>query len=166
MTLRLFQEVITTVFFLLFAFSTPVFANGQIDIYEKSSEKSLEEILEDAEFAITERNFRIVYRLHIGKAIQDRGKPDFPDFEIIMYCNITFAEKMLELEPRMINACPGRITVRGEGNHYIVAGPLWPEENGNVELNKIMHDMNDLVRRIVDYSAAERPEADREPPAQ
>lgn len=155
MTPRRLHAFIKIILLLLVAFPSYVFANGQYDVYEKSSGKSLEEILEDAEFAITEQNFRIVDRLHIGQTIRSRGKPDFPDFEIIMYCSLTFAEKILELDPVMINACPGRITVRENGKQHIIAAPLWPEQNDNIELNKTMHDMNDLVRKIVDYAAAE-----------
>jgi hypothetical protein len=65
---------------------------------------------------------------------------------------------MLMLEPEMINACPGRVTVRGKANQYIVAAPLWPENSGNTELNKLMHDMNKLVRKIVDYAAQRQSE--------
>ncbi|NIR94830.1 MAG: DUF302 domain-containing protein, partial [Gammaproteobacteria bacterium] len=64
------------------------------------------EVLEDAEFAISERNMRITDRLHIGRAIRDRGYEDFPDYEIILFCSLTYARRMLELEPEFINFCP------------------------------------------------------------
>ena len=129
------------------------FANGASDYYEKSTEKNLQDILEDLEFAITEHNLRIVDRLHLGQAIQLRGNQDFPDYEIILYCSISFAEKMLELAPELINACPGRITVRGEETSYIISAPLWPEYSNNNDLNHLMFTMNKMVREIVDFSA-------------
>lgn len=137
----------------LLSFTTVTYGNGYEVNYEKTTDKSLQEILEDIEFAITEHNLRIVDRLHIGQAIQTRGNRDFPDYEIILYCNLTFAENMLELDPSLINVCPGRVTVRSTGNSYIISAPLWPEQSRNVNLNKIMHDMNNIVRKIVDYAA-------------
>ena len=132
--------------------------SGKNDIYEKTSQKTLTDILEDAEFSITEHNLRIVGQLHIGQAIRARGNRQFPDYEIILYCNLTFAEKILTLAPGLINICPGRITVRGAQNSYIISAPLWPEHNDNAELNRLMHEMNGMVRTIVDYAAADWPE--------
>lgn len=123
--------------------------------YEISVNKSLPVILEDIEFAITERNMRIVDRLHLGQAVRERGNRNFPDNEIILYCSITFAEKMLELAPELINACPGRITVRGTDNGYIISAPLWPVSNKNYELKLLISNMNKMVKEIVDYASLE-----------
>jgi len=54
--------------------------SGKNDIYEKTSQKTLTDILEDAEFSITEHNLRIVGQLHIGQAIRARGNRQFPDY--------------------------------------------------------------------------------------
>ena len=140
-------------FIFLPIFLSSSFANGNHPNYEKFADKPLAVILEDIEFAITEHNLRIVDRLHIGQAIRQRGNENFPDYEIILYCSITFAEKMLELEPELINACPGRISVRGQESSYIISAPLWPEHNDNPDLNELMFNMNKLVRNIVDYAA-------------
>ena len=126
---------------------------GKPDVYEKTSVKTLPDILEDAEFSITEHNLRIVDRLHIGRSVRARGNKQFPDYEIILYCSLTLAEKMLSIDPALINVCPGRITVRGTRGHYTVSAPLWPEHTGNNELNRLLHDMNGMVRAIVDYAA-------------
>ena len=128
-------------------------ASSTENIYEITVDKSLKVILEDIEFAITERNLRIVQRLHLGEAIRERGNRNFPDNEIILYCSISFAEKMLELAPELINACPGRITVRGSDTGYIISAPLWPESGNDAELNHLISNMNNMVREIVDYAA-------------
>lgn len=139
---------------LLFTFAcTP----GRNDIYEKTSQKTLAEILEDAEFSITEHNLRIVDHLHIGQAIRARGNKQFPDYEIILYCNLAFAEKILTISPALINICPGRITIRRTLDSYIIAAPLWPEHNDDAELNRLMQAMNAMVRTIVDFAAADWP---------
>lgn len=138
---------------ILLTFTSVTYGNGNEVNYEKATDKSLQEILEDIEFAITEHNLRIVDRLHIGQAIKSRGNVDFPDYEIILYCNLTFAKDMLELDPALINVCPGRVTVRSAGNSYIISAPLWPEHNHDLKLNRIMFNMNNIVRKIVDYAA-------------
>lgn len=121
--------------------------------YERTTDKSLQDILEDIEFALTEHNLRIVERLHLGQAIRSRGHQDFPDYEIILYCSLSFAEKMLELAPELINACPGRVTVRGRENAYIISAPLWPEPGTDPGLDHLMSGINDVVRKTVDYAA-------------
>lgn len=127
-------------------------AHGQNDHYSVTTDKSLQEVLDDIEFAITERNLRITNRLHIGKTIRDRGNTEFPDYEIILYCSLTFAEKMLEMNPDYINYCPGRITVRKSNNHVIITAPLWPDDINNVELKQHISEMNKQVREIVDFA--------------
>lgn len=121
--------------------------------YRQISDKPLTQILEDAEFAITERNIRITGRLHIGKAIRDRNNPGYPDYEVIQYCSLTFAKKMLEMEPALITVCPGRITVRSDGDNYLIEAPLWPEPEAPGPLKSHMQSMNSMVREIVDYAA-------------
>ena len=138
---------------IVLALTSAAYGNGNDINYEKTTDKSLQVILEDIEFALTEHNLRIVDRLHIGQAIKSRGNADFPDYEIILYCNLAFAKDMLELDPALINVCPGRVTVRSAGNSYIISAPLWPEHNTDLKLNKLMFNMNNIVRKIVDYAA-------------
>ena len=121
--------------------------------YRQVSDKPLIQILDDAEFAITERNIRITSRLHIGQAIRDRNNPGYPDYEIILYCSLTFAKKMLELDPGLITVCPGRITVRSQGEKYLIEAPLWPEPETDGPLKTLMRSMNRDVMEIVDYAA-------------
>jgi len=120
--------------------------------YRLETDKVLEEVLDDTIFAITERNFRITGHLHIGKGIRDRKNPEFPDYEVLLYCNLENAKKMLELDPDMIDSCPGRITIRQRNEKVVVTAPLWPVGMENEELKSHMQNMNVLVREIVDYA--------------
>ena len=121
--------------------------------YQMETDKPFEEVLDDAIFAITERNFRLTSHLHIGKSIRDRKNPDFPDYEVLLYCNLSHAKKMLELDPNMISSCPGRITVRQNGDRVNITAPLWPEKMKDNELKLHMQKLNGLIREIVDYAA-------------
>jgi len=121
--------------------------------YQVETDKAFEEVLDDTIFAITERNFRITSHLHIGKAIRDRNNPGFPEYEVLLYCNLVYAKKMLDLDPDMINSCPGRITIRQSDDRIIITAPLWPEQMKDKTLKTHMQKMNVLIREIVDYAA-------------
>ena len=121
--------------------------------YQVGTDKAFEEVLDDTIFAITERNFRITSHLHIGKAIRDRNNPDFPEYEVLLYCNLVYAKKMLDLDPDMINSCPGRITIRQSDDRIIITASLWPEQIKDKSLKTHMQKMNDFIREIVDYAA-------------
>lgn len=130
------------------------------DFAESSSDKNTVQILDDAEFAITERNFRINNRLHIGKAIRDRGESSFPDYEVILFCNLSHAKRMLELAPDYITYCPQRLIVRDIGEHRIITAALLPHMKSNPALNLITAEINDLMREIVEFAATDWPELD------
>jgi len=126
---------------------------NQSHYYQVDTDKAFEEVLDDTIFAITERNFRITSHLHIGKAIRDRNNPGFPEYEVLLYCNLVYAKKMLDLDPDMINSCPGRITIRQSDDRIIITAPLWPEQMKDKSLKTHMRKMNALIREIVDYAA-------------
>ena len=124
-------------------------------IFEKTSDKNFENIIQDSEFIITENNFRITNRLHIGEAIQDRGTSDFPKNEVILFCNLTLAEEMLKIEPRYINFCPYKITVTEFKGQTIIGTRLLPTQNGNIQLDEIAEKINVILRSMVEYAASE-----------
>ncbi len=131
--------------------------NETNQVYEKSSEKSFSNIIQDSEFAITENNFRITNRLHIGEAIQKRGNENFPQNEVILFCNLTIAEKMLKLEPRYINYCPYKITITEFKSKFLIGTRLLPVKTGNEKMDKIAKKINNILRSMVEYAASEDP---------
>ncbi len=138
--------------FLLAACTSP-----QNQFAKVESSKSMQLILDDIEFAITERNFRINNRLHIGKAISERVASGFPDYEVILFCNLSYAQKMLELAPDYISFCPQRIAIRDEGQLRVITASLLPDKSDNPALNLITREINDLALEIIEFAAAEWP---------
>ena len=120
-------------------------------IYQRESTKTVKAVLDDAEFAVTERNFRITGRLHIGAAIRERALPDFPDYEVLLFCNLSYTQKMLGLDPSYVNYCPLKIAVRGHDGAVTISAPMIPESPGNSGLNEIVDRINSLVRECVDF---------------
>ncbi|MFT5132077.1 MAG: hypothetical protein ACI9SC_000540 [Gammaproteobacteria bacterium] len=128
-------------------------SNEKNEFEERITSKSVAEIMVDAEFAITERNFRINNRLHIGKAISLRTESGFPDFEVILFCNLNYAKKMLELAPDFISYCPQRLAIRDVGQQRIITASLIPQNTSNQILNAVTGEINKLVTEIVDFAA-------------
>ncbi|GJM05242.1 MAG: hypothetical protein DHS20C09_12330 [marine bacterium B5-7] len=150
---RLSTQLITLcVFVFLFGCS-----NETAQIYEKTTQKPLENVVQDAEFAITENNFRVTNRLHIGSAIKKRGSSDFPQNEIILFCNLTIAEEMLKIEPRYINYCPYKITITDSDDHIIIGTRLLPLKTNNPKMDKVAKNLNKILRSMVEYAASEDP---------
>ncbi|MFT5395347.1 MAG: hypothetical protein ACI85N_000531 [Gammaproteobacteria bacterium] len=131
--------------------------NETNQLYEKTTQKSFQDVLQDAEFAITENNFRITNRLHIGKAIKERGNTDFPQNEIILFCNLELAEEMLKIEPRYINYCPYKITVTELGGTISIGTRLLPPITDNPEMDNISKYINTILNSMVEYAASEDP---------
>ena len=132
-------------------------SNESSQIYEKSSDKSFADVIQDSEFAITENNFRITNRLHIGDAIQKRGNADFPQNEVILFCNLTLAEEMLAIEPRYINYCPYKITATEYEENILIGTRLLPTNTGNKQMDETAKNINKTLRLMVEYAASEDP---------
>lgn len=126
---------------------------NQMHYYQVETDKVFEEVLDDIIFAITERNFHITGHLHIGQAIRDRNNPNFPEYEVLLYCNLVYAKKMLDLDPDMISTCPGKITLRQSDERVIITALLWPDKLKHQALRTHMQKMNELIHEIVDYAA-------------
>jgi uncharacterized protein (DUF302 family) len=136
------------------AMSPRLQASQMFKVYERAAHKPVAEILEDAEFAISERNFRITGRLHVGRGIRERDGTDFPDYEVLLFCNLGYARQMLELDPTFIIHCPGRVSVRGGSDMAFIAALLLPEpDETESPLAVLVRKINADLRAIVDYGA-------------
>ena len=143
--------------FLVLLISLSSCSNETNQIYEKTTNKAFLDVIHDSEFAITENNFRITNRLHIGDAIQKRGNKNFPQNEVILFCNLTIAEEMLQIEPRYINYCPYKITVTEYKENILVGTRLLPVDTDNKEMDNIAKNINKTLRLMVEYAASEDP---------
>ena len=143
--------------FLVLLISLSSCSNETNQIYEKTTNKAFLDVIQDSEFAITENNFRITNRLHIGDAIQKRGNKNFPQNEVILFCNLTIAEEMLQIEPRYINYCPYKITVTEYKGNILVGTRLLPVDTDNIEMDNIAKNINKTLRLMVEYAASGDP---------
>lgn len=98
-------------------------------IYEKVSQYSFEDTILNLNIAISEYNYRIIHRSHIGQAIRDRGDKDFPLSTITSFCNITYAKEMMLINPVLLNDMPCNIGVRETDEGKVIIGTKLMQEN-------------------------------------
>ena len=115
------------------------------------TDKSFDDVILELDFAITERNFRITGRNTIGKGLRDRGYADFPDVEVIHFCNLEYARDVLVLDPAFVAQMPCRVTVHREGAKTVVSLVLLPEDHPDPRVNAFAHRMNATLREILAF---------------
>lgn len=113
--------------------------------------KSFDDVILELDFAITERNFRITGRNTIGKGLRERGYEDFPEVEVIHFCNLEYAREVLLLDPGFVAQMPCRVTVHRERDQTVVSLVLLPEDHPDPRVNAFAHRMNGVLREILAF---------------
>lgn len=115
------------------------------------TDKSFDDVILELDFAITERNFRITGRNTIGKGLRERGYADFPDVEVIHFCNLEYAREVLLIDPGYVAQMPCRITVHREQGRTVVSLILLPQDHPDPRVNEFAVRMNGLLREILAF---------------
>lgn len=115
------------------------------------TKKPFEDVVFELDFAITERNYRITGRNTIGKGIRDRGYEDFPDVEVIHFCNLEYAREVLELDPGFVAQMPCRITIHEQDGGSVISLILLPQDHPEPRVNEFSRRMNGILREIVEF---------------
>lgn len=111
--------------------------------------KSFADVILELDFAITERNFRITGRNTLGKGLRDRGYKDFPNVEVIHFCNLEYAREVLLIDPGFVAEMPCRITVHEAHGKTVVSLVLLPEDHADRRVNAFAARMNGMLREIL-----------------
>lgn len=118
--------------------------------YTVSTRKPYDDVLDDLEFAISQKNYRITGRNQIGKAITDSENIAYPKSTIIHFCSIQAAREIYDRNPDFLLYMPCRITLREDHGSTIVEARLVPENDPG--LTDISLRINAMLRSIVDYA--------------
>lgn len=119
-------------------------------IYEQESPYSFEDTILNLDIAISEYNYRIIHRSHIGQAVRDRGDTDFPLSTITSFCNITYAKEMMLINPVLINDMPCNVSVREEPNGKVIVGTkLMQETVANPNQKSFAKKINANLKGII-----------------
>lgn len=129
----------------------PVASRSDALIERTRTDKAFDDVVFELEFAITERNFRITGRNTIGEGLRDRGYDDFPDVEVIHFCNLEYAREVLAIDPGYVAQMPCRITVHSEPEGTVISLILLPEDHADERVNAFARRMNAILREIVEF---------------
>lgn len=121
--------------------------------YQRTTDKAFENVLWDLRFAVTQRNFRIVGRNRIGKALRERGHEDFPRAQALEFCNLSYIRRALTLDRRFLRSCPNRIVVYEGAEGVVISAELWPVVPDHPDTAALAKEVNDLLREMVDFAA-------------
>lgn len=118
------------------------------------TDKPFADVITELDFAITERNFRITGRNTIGEGLRQRGYVDFPNVEVIHFCNLEYAREVLLLDADFAALMPCRITVHEDRGKTVINLILLPENHPDPRVNTFAHRLNGILREILDYALA------------
>ncbi|MFO1350560.1 MAG: DUF302 domain-containing protein [Gammaproteobacteria bacterium] len=128
-----------------------VYADDSADRYRAVTQHPFDDVLADINFAISQHNFRITGGNHIGGAIGERLGKSFPRSEIIHFCNLEYARRMLEAAPDNLLHMPCKIVVYERNGEVVIETQLLPEHDANI--GALNAEINGMLREIVDYAA-------------
>lgn len=126
-----------------------------VQFYQVETSKPYDDVLSELELAISENNFRITGHSRVGKVIRDRGAKNFPDYDTIQFCNLTYAETILTLSPEAIRHMPCNVVLYQRRGKTIVRTHLLPTDTDNDELNRFSFQMNDHLKKMLDFAVEE-----------
>lgn len=119
-------------------------------IYERASPYSFQDTILNLDIAISEYNYRIIHRSHIGQAVRDRGDNDFPLSTITSFCNITYAKEMMLINPVLINDMPCNIAVRQTSDQKVIVSTKFMDESvTDAEQSAFAKKINTNLRGII-----------------
>ncbi|MCC6715627.1 MAG: DUF302 domain-containing protein [Gammaproteobacteria bacterium] len=116
------------------------------------TDKPFADVVEELEFAITERNFRITGYNKVGSAMRERGYENFPDMEVIHFCSLAVAREVLEYDPGYIAMMPCRITVHAGAGQTVISVILLPENHPDARVVAFARRMNSTLREIAAFA--------------
>lgn len=116
------------------------------------TDKPYADVVEELEFAITDRNFRITGYNKVGSAMRERGYGNFPDMEVIHFCSLEVAREVLEYDPGYIAMMPCRMTVHAAAGQTVISVILLPENHPDARVVAFARRMNATLREIAAFA--------------
>ncbi len=113
--------------------------------------KAFQDVSDEVDFAITERNFRITGRNVIGKAIRKRGIEDFPNVDVVHFCNVENAREVLEHDINFVAQMPCRMTLHEEQDKVVIQLILVPEEHPDPAVREFAKRINKILKEILAF---------------
>lgn len=127
--------------------------NAVIDgYYQAETSKPFQEVVDELKIAISEKNFRLASHNQIGKAIRERDGEAFPDYDVLQFCNLSYAKELLTIDPDAVRQMPCTVAVYRKNAKAIVVTRLLPINTANPKLNQFGEKMNGILKEIIGYA--------------
>lgn len=152
---KMFGRFIVFISVLFFVSCAVISQSESVQYYQMETEKPYDDVLVELEGAIADNNFRITGHSHVGKVIRERGVKDFPDYDTIQFCNLTYAKLLLQVAPEAIRHMPCTVFMYKTKGKTIVTIRLLPTDTNNKELNELSFTINGMLKQIVDFAVEE-----------
>lgn len=120
-------------------------------IYQKTTQKAFATVIDDLMFAISQHNFRLTEQANIGQAIAEREEKDFPKLTVLHFCNLSYAQALLEKHIASALQMPCRISIRQLGDQVVIETLLLAD---NAAQQALVDEINQILQAIVDTGAA------------
>lgn len=119
-------------------------------IYQKTTTKAFQLVIDDLLFAISQHNFRLTEQSNIGQAIAEREEKPFPKITVLHMCNLSYAQTLLEKQLASPLHLPCRISVREDRNQVVIETLLLPN---NPAQQALVDEINQILQTIVNTGA-------------
>ena len=126
-------------------------AKDTINRYTVSTAKPFADVIDDLKFAISDHNFRITGNNRIGAGIAKREGIVFPRASVFEFCNLRYAQQLLEFSPSYLLHMPCRIAVYEQGKQTIIDAYLLSENDPRN--SRVITEVNQIIKSIVRYAA-------------
>ena len=124
--------------------------NFSAPVYRQVTNKPFDDVLADVLNAISQHNFRLTEQAKVGEAIASREKIAFPKVVILHFCNLTYAQTLIQTNPEAILHMPCRLVIR-EQHGKVIIETLLLEDKDN--LQSMAAQINPILQAIVNSGA-------------
>lgn len=127
--------------------------NGVTDgYYQAETTKPIQEVVDDLKLIIAEKNFRLTGHNQIGKAIRERDGGGFPDYDVLQFCNLSYAKELLSIDPDAVRYMPCTLAVYAKNGKVLVIARLMPTDTVNPRINQFGEKINGLLKEMIGYA--------------
>ncbi|MBT2732890.1 DUF302 domain-containing protein [Carnobacterium sp. ISL-102] len=124
-------------------------------VYEKRTDKSLEEAIQSLEENLKENSFGILWQLNFKDKLAEKGLELKDDFVVLEVCNPKQAKEVLEKNIHIGYVLPCKMVVRTEGNKTYM-GMTSPEKLISLfdesELNEVAKSVEMALKKAITAS--------------
>lgn len=160
---RLYHKIAGILIFSFFFFSADADNNSvplskgfnqySVPVFSIQTDKDFDDVIEDLLIIIAEQNFRLTQHSRIGKTIAKRNNIAFPPASVLHFCNLDYAQQILEVAPDYLSRMPCRISVMPNTSKHITI-QVWLLPENDQRIQAIAQKINKILIDIVTFAAS------------